>query len=573
MKKIIIYTLMAGSLCLASCSKVLDEQPQGVVASEDLNTPENAEKMVIAAYSALGNDYWQTPYSSMWAYGSIRSGDAYKGGDGPGDVGDFNALETFNLNRVDIGNADATWFRLYLAIGRVNDALNRVNNLTTAQFSVRETRQAELRFLRGHFYFLLKILFKRVPYIDETIPKTDYEKISNTGLSDTELWDKIKDDFRFAADQLPESPSDRGRAGKFAAKAYLAKVLLYQSYVQDDRNNVISVDPSKLTEVVALSDEVINSGKYSLSADFANNFLSRFENGPESVFAIQYSKDDGTPNGRTDNGHSLNYPMNVEYGCCGFHTPSQNLVNAFKTSESGLPLMDSYNTVNTAAGDDYTTNSFDPRLDHSVAIPGHPYKYRPTFIFQTSWTRAPQVYGRFMSMKETVLPDDPSFKRFPPFMSSAKNWDIIRYADVLLFKAEALIELGRLNEALPLINAIRTRALNSTALLKKADGSGTSNYRIANYQPGINCNWTQEYARQALRFERRMEFAMEGYRFFDLVRWGIAAEYLNTYFAVEKNRASHLRDAFFRKNRDEYLPIPLNQINFSKGLYKQNTGW
>jgi hypothetical protein len=110
-------------------------------------------------------------------------------------------------------------------------------------------------------------------------------------------------------------------------------------------------------------------------------------------------------------------------------------------------------------------------------------------------------------------------------------------------------------------------------LLKQADGSSTSNYKIETYQPGLNCTWTQAYAREALRYERRMEFAMEGYRFFDLVRWGIAAEYLNAYFSVEKNRASHLRDAVFKKNRDEYLPIPLNQINFSKGLYKQNTGW
>ncbi|WP_316845610.1 RagB/SusD family nutrient uptake outer membrane protein [Pedobacter psychrodurus] len=573
MKKTTLYILTAICLILVSCTNTLDEKPQGVVSSEDLNTPENAEKMVIAAYSALGNDYWATPYSNMWAYGSIRSGDAYKGGDGPGDVGDFNAYETFNLNRVDIGNADGTWFRLYLAIGRVNDALARVNNLTAAQLSTRLSRQAELRFLRGHFYFLLKILFKRVPYIDESIPKTDYDKISNVDLTDEQLWDKITADFRFAGDNLPVDQSDKGRITKFAAKSYLAKALLYQAYVQDNQNNVTSINQAKLNEVLSLTDEVINSGKYSLSADYANNFLSRFENGPESVFAIQYSKDDGTPNGRTDNGHSLNYPMNVEYGCCGFHTPSQNLVNAFKTSLTGLPLFDSYNTINTAAGDDFKTNSFDPRLDHSVAIPGHPYKYKPTFIFQVSWTRAPQIYGRFMSLKETVLPDDPAFKKFPPFMSSAKNWDIIRYADVLLFKAEALIELGRFNDAVPIINSIRTRAANSTTLLKQADGSSTSNYKINTYQPGVNCTWTQSYAREALRYERRMEFAMEGYRFFDLVRWGIAADYLNAYFSVEKNRASHLRDAFFKKNRDEYLPIPLNQINFSKGLYKQNTGW
>lgn len=474
---------------------------------------------------------------------------------------------------MDIGNADATWFRLYLAIGRVNDALLRVSNLTEEQLANRTVRQAELRFLRGHFYFLLKILFKHIPYIDETIPKTDYGNISNIDLSDTELWDKINADFRFAADNLPVTQAEKGRITKFAAKSYLAKALLYQAYVQDDKNNVTSLDNTKLTEVVTLTDEVINSGKYALSTDYANNFLSAYENGPESVFAIQYSKDDGTPNGRTDNGHSLNYPMNVEYGCCGFHTPSQNLVNAFKTSNTGLPLFSTFNDVNTAAGNDFKTGSFDPRLDHSVAIPGHPYKYKPSFIFQVSWTRAPQIYGHFMSLKEVVLPDDPAFKKFPPFMSSSKNWDVIRYADVILFKAEALIELDRPNEALPLINSIRTRAANSTGLLKQADGTSTSNYKTDTYQPGLNCTWTQDYAREALRYERRMEFAMEGYRFFDLVRWGIAAEYLNNYFAVEKSRASHLRDAVFTKNRDEYLPIPLNQINFSKGLYKQNTGW
>ena len=568
------YLLMGAFFCMmiASCSKVLDEKPQGVVSSEDLNTPENVDKMVIAAYSSLGNDYWAAPYSNMWAYGSIRSGDAYKGGDGPGDVGDFNAYETFALNRVDIGNADVTWFRLYLAIGRANDALARVNAMGD-DFTQKTTRQAELRFLRGHFYFLLKILFKYVPYIDETIPKTEYDKVSNVALTDAALWDKIAGDFRFAADNLPADQPQKGRAAKFAAKAYLAKVLLYQAYVQDESNNVTNIDQAKLTEVNTLCDEVITSGKYGLSADYANNFLSQFENGLESVFAIQYSINDGTPNGRADNGHSLNYPMNVEYGCCGFHTPSQNLVNAFKTASTGLPMFGTFNDVNTAAGDNFKTNTFDPRLDHSVAIPGHPYKYKQGFLFQVSWTRAPQIYGRFMSLKETVAPDDPSFKKFPPFMSSSKNWAIIRYADVLLFKAEALIELGRHTEALPLINSLRTRASNSVALLKQADGSSTSNYLISTYQPGVNCSWTPEFARDAMRYERRMEFAMEGYRFFDLVRWGIAAEYLNAYFTVEKNRASHLKDAFFKKNRDEYLPIPLNQINFSKGLYQQNHGW
>lgn len=214
-----------------------------------------------------------------------------------------------------------------------------------------------------------------------------------------------------------------------------------------------------------------------------------------------------------------------------------------------------------------------PRLDHTVAIIGHPYKYSTNFIFAKSWLRAPEVYGNYMSLKEVVAPDDPSFKKMPPFMSSSKNQDIIRFDDILLYKAEALIELNREMEALPLINQVRERAINSTDLLKQADNSPASNYHMDIYKPGVNCNWTKDFARQALQWERKLEFSMEGWRFFDLVRWGIAAETLNAYFAREKTRRPHLNTAHFQKNKDEYWPIPLNQINYSSGLYEQNPGW
>jgi hypothetical protein len=183
------------------------------------------------------------------------------------------------------------------------------------------------------------------------------------------------------------------------------------------------------------------------------------------------------------------------------------------------------------------------------------------------------VYDAFASLKEAVAPDDASFQKVPPFMSSSKNWDIIRYADVLLWKAEALVETGKYNDALPLINQVRMRSAQSTSMLKKADGTPISNYKVEQYQPGVNCTWTQDYARRALRWERRLEFATEGYHFFDLVRWGVAAEEINAYFSREKLKAPHLTEANFTKGRDEYMPIPLNQINFSGGLYKQNENW
>ncbi len=468
---------------------------------------------------------------------------------------------------------DELWFRLYVDIGRANDALGRLNAVSTDVFPNKTERQAEVRFLRGHFYFLLKILFKYMPYIDENVPKTNYDTVSNRSYSNDELWAKVAEDFRFAADNLPETQTDKGRPNKYAAKAYLAKTLLYTAYQQDENNQVTSINTSLLTEVNSLCDEIINSGQYSLDPDFADNFLTQHENSSESVFAIQYSKDDGTPKGRLDYGHALNYPMNQEYGCCGFHVPSHDLINAFKTDATGLPMFNTYNQNDVAASLDFQTNTFDPRLDHTVAIPGHPYKYKTGFLFDRSWARAPEVYGAFASLKEAVAYDDPSFQKVPPFMSSSKNWTIIRYADVLLFKAEALIELGRQDEALSLINQLRTRAASSTALLKQADGSYTSHYGITTYQPGVNCTWTQDFARQAMRWERRLEFATEGYHFFDLVRWGVAAGVINAYFDIEKTRSSHLSDAIFQKGRDEYFPIPLNQMNYSRGLYQQNIGW
>jgi len=559
----------------ASCKKYLDETPQGVVSKEDLTTPANTDAMVVAAYSYLGNDYYFYPFSSMWAYGSIRSGDAYKGGGGPGDIAEYNQFEVFSNNTITNGSGDNVFYQLYVGIARCNTALTLVEGQDAAAYPLKTQREAELKFLRGHFYFLLKILFNHIPYIDETLQKSaaNYGAVSNVALTSDQIWSKIADDFTFAAANLPVTQSDVGRATKGAAEAYLAKTLLYSAYTQDDKNNVTGIDNAKLQAVVTNCDAVINSGKYSLDADFADNFLPQFNNSPESVFSIQFSKNDQTPIGRIDAGHCLNYPMDAEYGCCGFHVPSDNMVNAFKTDANGLPMFDTFNNNDVVPSNDFTTNTFDPRLDHTVAIPGHPYKYQTNLPYQAAWARDQQSYGPLLSLKEVVAYTDPSFTRFPPFMSSSKNWEVIRYADVLLMKAEALIKLGQENNALPLINEVRQRAMNSTALLKKADGTPTSNYKMDVYKPGVNCTWTNDYAWNALMFERRLEFAMEGYRFFDLVRWGIAADYLNNYFQAEVKRTPHLVGAHFTKNRDEYLPISQAQINFSKGLYKQNPGW
>ena len=397
-------------------------------------------------------------------------------------------------------------------------------------------------------------MFRNIPWFDETLTNDEILQVSNTMPND-ELWEKIAADFQAAIDSLPETqPGEPGRANQLSAKAYLAKVRLYQAYTQDDNYNVIGIDQAKLQEVISLTNDVINSGIYALNPDFAYNFLDGHDNSPESVFAIQYSINDGTTiGGRLSMSTSLNYFAGApQYGCCAFHVPSQNLVNAFRTDANGFPMFDHFNDV-ALTDADLTTNgaTMDPRVDHTIGIQGHPFKYNAAIPYDHSWERLAGVYGGFGTMKELQLATCPCFKKLGPFYGTSVNMDVIRYDDVLLMNAEAQIQSasGDLNTAL-------NRSIKSGQglqivqdLVKKADGTFPSNYKIDIYKPGVNIPvWDKATAFKALQWERRMEFAMESPRFFDLVRWGIAAETLNAFFAVEKTRHQFLSSAHFTKN-------------------------
>lgn len=569
-KILLSFLLMAGGSLFTSCKDFLNYQPQGTLSSDNIKSADNADALVTAAYAAIGNGEMIGPIASMWVYGSVRSDDAYKGGGGVGDVQDLNLYEHYNLTQPQQGDGwmhPYTWEEYYRVISRANVALRSIDNLTDTQFPLKKTRTAELRFLRGHAHFMLKMLFKYIPYVDETLSNDQILTTSNRALTNDQLWDKIATDFQFAMDNLPLTQTQVGRANKLSAAAYLAKLRLYQAYEQDDNNKVTAINKDKLQQVVTLTDMVISSGKYSLQPDFAENFLPEFDNGVESIFAVQYSINDGTTVGRLNFETGLNYPHGAsQYGCCGFHQPSQNLANAFGTDANGLPKFDTFNDGII----DFKTATVDPRVDHSIGIDGHPYKYNAALPFSNSWIRDAGTYGFFQSMKEQQLATSSSYKKSGPFIGSSKNIDIIRYADVLLWQAEAYIELGQHAQALPLINKIRARAAASTGRTKKADGINPSNYLIKPYDAA---NWTQAYARRALQWERRLEFALESPRFFDLVRWGIAEPTLNAYLAKEIPRRSFLNGGKFTAGRDEYLPIPQREINFTKGLYKQNSGF
>ena len=562
MKKKYLSLLAACSFLFAGCSDFLDMNPNGILDEESVSGVEQLDKLVISAYSMLGNDHYDIPFN-LWPYGNVRSDDAYKGGRDESDIQDFHFYETSSNITANFGEPDGLWYNCYIAISRANNALRSLNNVSEQDFPNKKIRIGECRFIRGHFYFLLKVLFKSIPYIDETVAIEDYGTISNIALSNDELWQKIADDFKAAYDNLPESQgTDVGRANKYSAAAYLAKTYLYKAYRQDEKHNVTEINAEDLKQVLTFSNEVMSSD-YGLEDDFAYNFLpGSYENGKESLFAIQHSTDDGTLYGRLNFSDALNVPMKFS-GSCDFQKPSQNLVNAYKTV-NGLPEFSDYNKADYNAN----TDKVDPRLYHTVALPGVPYKYDKKNIFDESWTRNKAVYGLYSSLKENVALNDPSSVLIDPFRANTKNKIVIRYADVVLMRAEALIELDREKEALPLINEIRERAKKSTGLIDYAE-----NMDIALYVDNVNCNWTKPYAREALRWERRLELAMESQRFFDLVRWGICSETMNKYFQSEKARRSYLKEAVFTKNKNEYAPIPQQQIGYSKDVYKQNYGW
>ncbi len=559
--------MITGLLIVSSCKDSLDYTPTGVLSSADLTSPTAIDGLVTAAYAAIGNGDMIGPIYSMWAFGSVRSDDAYKGGGGTGDVGDVDAMEHYNLVTPTMGwFVTRTWQNLFKSISRCNVALRAVNTLSDASFPQKKTRLAELRFLRGHSYFLMKQLYKNIPIFDETATEADILKTSNV-LSNDESWNKIAADFQYAVDNLPTTQPDLARANKYAAQAYLAKLRLYQSYEQDATHKVTNINKTRLQEVVTLAQAVISSGKYKLNADIADDFLPETENSAESIFAIQFTINDGTTAGRLSYENGLNYPHGApQYGCCGFHAGSQNLVNAHTTDANGLPNFETFN--NTDANLEIAT--VDPRLDHTVGIDGHVYKYDNTKLFSNSWVRDAGVYGNYHTMRDQQLSTSSSYFKLGPFMGTAKNVDILRFDDLLLMQAEAYIELGQQDLALPLINQVRNRAAASTGRLKKADGTFASKY---NTKPYTATGWTQAYARKALQWERRLEFATEGPRFFDLVRWGIAEPTLNAYIAKEKIKRTFLATAKFTAGRDEYLPIPQAEITFTNGLYKQNPGY
>lgn len=581
-----IFTIALAGLALSACSDdFLENKPQGSLSDGNMNDPSAVDLLVNGAYATFGcryadsNDPHLFPVTN-WSYGEVRADNAYKGGGGETDLWEIHDMETSRI-QPNNGFLDGKWFNVYCGISRCNSAIRALRKVDESQNKNKASRIAEVRVIRDHWYFELVRLFNRIPYMDIDLPENDYTSVRNDEFTRDEHLDRIANDLLEAANDLPDSQSEIGRINRRIALAYAAKVKLYQAYEQDPQTNAVTgINRTLLQEVVDLIDGIQG---YDLLADFQQLDLLEYENGPESVFAIQFSKDDGSSGvGRINWSMRLNSMTGP--GCPwqgdGFFLPSQDLINAYQTDADGLPVFDyqnrpDYGKVVFDSNGGYslgnTDGNVDPRLDFITGRPTIRYK---TFEERACglWVRNSDVYGYNNTKRFWLSPESKDAEQGWPWGASALNWQIIRYADLLLYKAEALIELGGngLEEARTLINRVRARAMNSSYVKDFDDPSkDAANYKIGLYPAA---GWTQDYARQALRTEMRLEKAMEGERFFDLVRWGIAKETMNNFFAAEKDNRIYYQNVSFETG-EEYFPIPVAQYNFSGGIYVQNPGY
>ena len=596
MKKITIAMVMTIMLTITfSCSEdFLTKEPMGVTSENVFYNEKGIDALLTGTYSMIrGSALWTVSWGASiqnWTYGSAASDDAYKGSEVT-DQKPVNDIERWEVPPTNNYPADKWRLCIGMGVDRANKTI-RVINKSKVDGTITEAQAtrflAETRFLRALFYFEARLVFgDYIPLLKEDTP--DPKAVSNVN-PDGAVLKFITDDLKFAASNLPVSQSQPGRPTKYAAMALAAR-----AYLQD----------LKYTEAKPLLDSIINFSGKSLVDKFIQNFEIATNNNRESIFEIQANVNDIDESLNAEMGIGLNWPHGSDIGmCCGFHQPSQNLVNAYKVDANGLPLFDTFN--NTDFKNDAGVNSeaefipdevtpVDPRLDFTVSRRGIPYKDWGVNR-GADWVRKQSEGGPYLPAPK------PFFKQSERYTLStttgwqtginANNYRYIRYSHVLLWRAEVAAFEGDLPKAKDLVNMIRTRAANDKVmgkvkvyklapnfypLGKPGDVDFTqpaANYKIGNYTAFAS----KEEAMKAVQWEQRLEFATEGMRFFDLRRWDklpnkiggkSMAEVLNSFAAADlRIRPDFMKGANFDE-RDKFQPIPQGQLDLQPGVLEQ----
>ena len=560
LKTLFVASFAIFALTVACDDEFLTKEPQAALSGPALNNAAGVEGKLISAYSTLsgyGMDGGGTWYYSTWAwiFGSISSDDALKGTDA-GDQPEHSFIETYDFNTFNVHNRDK-WRSGYWGAARANDVIQSAE----AAEDISATRKAEIigeaKFIRGWQHFEMQKMYRTPKYVGSenfSLDDLDASKVPNSG----KIWAQIEQDFADAAAALPATQGQVGRASKWAAKAYLAKAKIYQS------------DWSGAEPILM---DIINNGPFELVDNFEDNYLVATRNNKESIFEIQYAVSSADTNASNAE-IGLAHPYIAPWGCCGFLQAPQDLVDFFQTDANGLPLLDESwktnhitNPTGANIGQPIGNPSVDPRLDHTVGRPGILFKNH--HIMQVDYVRDLTYAGPYFSKKHIAEPEGFGVGGWGNL--SANNLRIMRLGHVILWAAEAKMELGKLEESRALINRLRARAANPAGFVPGATQGATRPEYTLTGSPGANYNvgqyteaWTsQATARQAVRYETRLETAMEGTRFFDLQRWGVQNEVLNDYLARESKYRVYLQGKKFTSPKNEFYPIPTYAIDRS----------
>lgn len=572
---------------LSACSKdFLERTPIGPVSENILANAPGVNGLLVGAYALLdgvGSNQGNTQDLGVnnTYVSNVAADEAHKGG---GYCCQTNRSELENYSYTSSNSILLEKWRLYYAgIQRANDVLRLLEKLPEGELSETEITQivAEARFLRGVYHFEAAKMWRNVPYLDETV---SYES-GNYLISNTEpIWPKIEADFEFAANNLTPTKSQVGRANSWAARAFLAKTYMFQQ---------------KFNEAKPLLENLINNGvtsnglSYDLQPQYAWNFQISHKNSAESVFAVQMSVNDGAGGANGNAGDAWSLPMHLDgWG----NQPSFSFVNRFKT-EDGLPLVTTFNDVDITNDmgkpfeDPFTpyAGTLDPRLDWTVGRRSIPY--HDWGLHQRSMIADQSQAGPYSPKKGSHWQfEHESFaERLDGWMTSNSiNYNMIRFADILLWAAEVEVEIGSLGTAQGYVNRVRARAANPAgfvfAYVDEDDPSlgfsttPAANYDIREYPAGHFETLGKAGAREAVRFERMLELGMEGHRFFDLQRYdalepGYMAGVLNPY-SVHENESFKanlggigyqiLENANFVQGKHEIYAIPLQEIDLSR---------
>jgi hypothetical protein len=591
-------------LILACGKNFLDKKPLGAFSPDQLYNAAGVQGLLVGAYHMVsgeggvqaGNNY--ASGASNWAFGSVAGGDSYKGST-PSDQGDVVFIETWAYN-ANNPYFNLKWQALYDGAQRANDVIRTMAKVTDLDDASKKVMLAEAYFLRAHFHFEAKKMWNNVPFVDETITyvanNTNVPNIDGSG-NYIDIWPKIEADMQKAVNDLPDKQPQVGRANKSAAIAYLGKIYLYEHKYALAKAQFDKIIPAPYGS----GNGQTNYGVPYHLVNFQDNFNAATDNSAESIFAYQSVVNDGS--GTNGNyGDVLNFPNSAgPGGCCGFNNPSISLANSYKTGADGLPMLDTYNsTPNVSDPAAPYTGNLDPRIDITMGRPGIPFfDWGPTPT--NKWVRDPGSNGYFSPKKNVYAKSqqgvlsstETSF--WGPTQLDANNVNIIRFADVLLWAAECEIEVGSAAKALEYVNYVRMRAADPTGWVYsgsdydasagkyKVQVAPADKYLIKPYPAGAFADKT--YALKAIRFERKLELAMEGHRFFDLARWDngtgtVMAPELNAFAAAEKQRPTIFainNTATFTPKKNEYYPIPQQQIDIENAFgtvnLKQNPGY